>query len=352
MLLARRLPPTQQLHGAHCWMQASTIGEVCRHAAPAVHALVMCAQCAESWRPSLLATLAWPGPHAPAAPPPHAGISPITRDFVNPEAPWPHLRRLAAATAAAGKALLPRLPVYPRYLHAQQLVTRHKRAAAHGEGEQVWLDRAAGRGSPAAATLRLADADGLARGSTWFAGAVEDGGAGEASEVGEARQADTTSGDAPGRAQQHAAPPAAAQQQQQQQQQLKSSIPRIRRRGAERSWHVAMADDGLLQGCPGPDHVSADVQQLLAAVLEQQHELGDEEIEVLLTGKHLLPAACSCWLHRCVRAQQTASMLRTYAQPVRLCPPNLQRAAPTTPRCAQRPMSCGAGCAATPCRLW
>ncbi len=47
------------------------------------------------------------------------GVSPITRDFVNPEKPWPHLTSLAAATAAAGKLLVPRLPVYPPYLKAR-----------------------------------------------------------------------------------------------------------------------------------------------------------------------------------------------------------------------------------------
>jgi FO synthase len=36
------------------------------------------------------------------------GISPVTKDYVNPEKPWPHLQSLAAATAAAGKALVPR----------------------------------------------------------------------------------------------------------------------------------------------------------------------------------------------------------------------------------------------------
>ena len=36
------------------------------------------------------------------------GISPVTKDYVNPEKPWPHLHSLAAATAAVGKALLPR----------------------------------------------------------------------------------------------------------------------------------------------------------------------------------------------------------------------------------------------------
>jgi FO synthase len=44
------------------------------------------------------------------------GISPVTPDYINPRHPWPHLARLAASCAAAGFALRPRLPVYPRYL--------------------------------------------------------------------------------------------------------------------------------------------------------------------------------------------------------------------------------------------
>lgn len=44
------------------------------------------------------------------------GVSPVTIDWVNPEAPWPHLDRLAAVTEAAGFELRPRLPVYPEYL--------------------------------------------------------------------------------------------------------------------------------------------------------------------------------------------------------------------------------------------
>ena len=43
------------------------------------------------------------------------GVSPVTPDFVNPEAPWPHLQRLADETAAAGKLLVERLTVYPSY---------------------------------------------------------------------------------------------------------------------------------------------------------------------------------------------------------------------------------------------
>ena len=43
------------------------------------------------------------------------GVSPLTPDFVNPEAPWPHLDHLARETEAAGKLLVERLTVYPRY---------------------------------------------------------------------------------------------------------------------------------------------------------------------------------------------------------------------------------------------
>ncbi len=44
------------------------------------------------------------------------GVSPLTPDHVNPEAPWPHLDRLAAETARAGCDLVERLTVYPRYV--------------------------------------------------------------------------------------------------------------------------------------------------------------------------------------------------------------------------------------------
>ncbi|MGZ0188558.1 MAG: 5-amino-6-(D-ribitylamino)uracil--L-tyrosine 4-hydroxyphenyl transferase CofH, partial [Alphaproteobacteria bacterium] len=43
------------------------------------------------------------------------GVSPVTPDYVNPEAPWPHVQRLADETAAAGKLLLERMTVYPAY---------------------------------------------------------------------------------------------------------------------------------------------------------------------------------------------------------------------------------------------
>ena len=43
------------------------------------------------------------------------GISPLTPDHVNPEAPWPHLDNLARETAAAGKFLDQRLTIYPEF---------------------------------------------------------------------------------------------------------------------------------------------------------------------------------------------------------------------------------------------
>ncbi|MGB0683226.1 MAG: 5-amino-6-(D-ribitylamino)uracil--L-tyrosine 4-hydroxyphenyl transferase CofH [Magnetovibrionaceae bacterium] len=44
------------------------------------------------------------------------GISPITPDHVNPEAPWPQVAELKAAVSDSGLVLAPRLPVYPRYI--------------------------------------------------------------------------------------------------------------------------------------------------------------------------------------------------------------------------------------------
>ncbi|MFQ5662361.1 MAG: 7,8-didemethyl-8-hydroxy-5-deazariboflavin synthase CofG [Terriglobia bacterium] len=46
------------------------------------------------------------------------GISPLTPDFINPEAPWPHLEELKRRTEAAGYRVKQRLPVYPEFLSA------------------------------------------------------------------------------------------------------------------------------------------------------------------------------------------------------------------------------------------
>jgi len=77
------------------------------------------------------------------------GISPVTIDHVNPEAPWPHLPVLEAETARAGKILVQRLPIYPSYL------------ARRAE----WLD--AGLQGP---VLRAADSEGFARNDGWSPG--------------------------------------------------------------------------------------------------------------------------------------------------------------------------------------
>ena len=80
------------------------------------------------------------------------GVSPVTVDHVNPEAPWPELRRLAEATRSRGLELAPRLTVYPDY------VTECDR----------WLDAAV---TPH--VFALADGEGLAREDEWAAGAPE-----------------------------------------------------------------------------------------------------------------------------------------------------------------------------------
>lgn len=44
------------------------------------------------------------------------GISPVTKDFINPEKPWPHLDGLRATCAEEGFTMAPRLPIYESYL--------------------------------------------------------------------------------------------------------------------------------------------------------------------------------------------------------------------------------------------
>ena len=62
------------------------------------------------------------------------GVSPVTPDHVNPEAPWPEIEALAQRTAEMGKVLVPRLPVYPSYAFeadrwcAPGIATRVRRA--------------------------------------------------------------------------------------------------------------------------------------------------------------------------------------------------------------------------------
>ena len=58
------------------------------------------------------------------------GVSPVTPDHVNPEAPWPELRTLARATEEAGYQLVERLAAYPRYLQDPAWIDAPLRSSA------------------------------------------------------------------------------------------------------------------------------------------------------------------------------------------------------------------------------
>ena len=66
------------------------------------------------------------------------GISPLTPDFINPEAPWPHLQQLKLRTEAKGYQLKQRLPVYPEFIapltFGSGLLATKLRTAADGDG--------------------------------------------------------------------------------------------------------------------------------------------------------------------------------------------------------------------------
>jgi FO synthase len=65
------------------------------------------------------------------------GVSPLTIDWVNPEAPWPHLEKLNRVTAERGFRLMPRLPVYPEYINEEWIDARllpKVQAAIDGDG--------------------------------------------------------------------------------------------------------------------------------------------------------------------------------------------------------------------------
>ncbi|KAJ9512994.1 hypothetical protein QJQ45_029203 [Haematococcus lacustris] len=182
------------------------------------------------------------------------GISPLTRDWVNPEAPWPHLEALAQATAAAGFLLLPRLPVYPAYQgwrgaqplsHTPPLSPGPEggrprpdcqtpppcppppalaSAASHAPEApaaplSAWLSAEGGPGSVAAQVRRLADGSGLVR----------------------------------------AALPLAA---------MACPPPR---------WHVAMGEDGGLLGFPQAPGVSRRIALLLERVMLHARQVMSEE---------------------------------------------------------------------------
>ena len=51
------------------------------------------------------------------------GISPVTKDFINPEAPWPQIPRLRAETEARGFTLRERLALYPEFISREGFVS-------------------------------------------------------------------------------------------------------------------------------------------------------------------------------------------------------------------------------------
>jgi FO synthase len=57
------------------------------------------------------------------------GISPVTRDFINPEAAWPQIGKLAARSAACGFSLRERLAIYPGFVEKPGFV--HTRVAPY-----------------------------------------------------------------------------------------------------------------------------------------------------------------------------------------------------------------------------
>ena len=82
------------------------------------------------------------------------GVSPVTPDHVNPEAPWPHLVELERATESAGKSLAPRLPLHPRFV----------------ADPERWIDPGL-----RSAVLAASDGQGLGRETRWHAGDAERG---------------------------------------------------------------------------------------------------------------------------------------------------------------------------------
>ncbi len=60
------------------------------------------------------------------------GISPVTKDFINPEAAWPQIARLKAETESRGFVLRERLALYPEFVHRDEFLSPrvHNRVAA------------------------------------------------------------------------------------------------------------------------------------------------------------------------------------------------------------------------------
>jgi FO synthase len=51
------------------------------------------------------------------------GISPVTKDFINPEAAWPQISKLEAETNARGFTLRERLALYPEFIRSDNFAS-------------------------------------------------------------------------------------------------------------------------------------------------------------------------------------------------------------------------------------
>jgi FO synthase len=96
------------------------------------------------------------------------GVSPVTPDHVNPEAPWPHLETLREATERAGRTLVERLAAYPEFLLARATATASGLGRVAPYLATEWLAEPL-----KAPTLRLMDGEGCAREDGWVAGGLE-----------------------------------------------------------------------------------------------------------------------------------------------------------------------------------
>ncbi len=72
------------------------------------------------------------------------GISPVTKDHVNPEAPWPEIARLEQICASAGRPLAERLTIYPRFIAAPEWIDAKLRPAVLKLADSEWLGRDSG----------------------------------------------------------------------------------------------------------------------------------------------------------------------------------------------------------------
>jgi FO synthase len=57
------------------------------------------------------------------------GISPVTRDFINPEAAWPQIATIEKRTAKAGFVLKERLAIYPEFARAPEFLDEGVRSS-------------------------------------------------------------------------------------------------------------------------------------------------------------------------------------------------------------------------------